>query len=136
MSRQVWPPFVVLKTCPMPAPKPSVSLSVIKRDLPTLRFGDLAGGDQLSIATNLSAINVRLLVGGKVKLLALAVGAGLDLYKGAGRVSWRDSTSGSDSTIAVTLSTSRITPTLNAAIDLGPISLWGEGATSSERRKR
>lgn len=111
----------------MPAPKPTVSLSVIKRDLPTLRFGDLAGGDQLSIATNLSAINVRLLVGGKVKFLTLTAGAGMDLYKGAGSVSWHDSTSGRDSTIAIDLSTSRITTTLNAAIEVGPISLWGEG---------
>ena len=111
----------------MPAPKPTVSLTVIKRDLPTLRFGDLASGDQLSIATNLSAINVRLLVGGKVKFLTVAAGAGMDLYQGAGSVSWHDSTSAADSTIAVTLSTSRITTTLNAAIELGPLSLWGEG---------
>ncbi|MEO8635219.1 MAG: hypothetical protein ABI587_08080 [Gemmatimonadales bacterium] len=119
--------FGVRAALVMPAPKPMVSLSVIKRDLPTLRFGDLAAGDQLSIATNLSAINVRLMVGGKVKFLTLAAGAGMDLLKGAGSVSWHDSTSATDSTIAVKLSTSRIITTLNAAFELGPISLWGEG---------
>ncbi len=111
----------------MPSPRPTVSLSILRRDMPTLRFGDLAAGDRISLASNLSAINVRLMVGGKVKPVTLAFGAGMDLYKGKGSVSWADSAGVPDSSIKVELSTSRITTALNAAIDLGPISLWGEG---------
>lgn len=107
--------------------KPTVSLSVIKRDLPIIHFGDMSAGDQSSIATNLSAINVRLLVGGKMSFLTISAGGGMDLYKGDGTVSWRDQVAGTDSSIAVALSTSRLTATLNAAINLGPLSLWGEG---------
>lgn len=107
--------------------KPTVSLSVVKRDMPVLRFGDLASGDLSSVATNLSAINIRLLVGGKLSFLTLSAGGGMDMYKGNGTVSWHDQATGTDSTISVALSTSRITTTLNAAIGLGPLSLWGEG---------
>jgi hypothetical protein len=110
----------------MPGPKPTVSLTVMKRDMPALRFGDLAAGDRLSAATTLSAINVRLLVGGRAKLLTLAAGGGIDLYKGAGSVSYSDST-GADSTVTLTLSTSRITALVNAGLDVGPLELWAEG---------
>lgn len=112
----------------MPAPKPTISLSVMKRDMPSIRFGSRAGGDPLQAATSLSAINVRLLVGGRVGLLTLAAGGGLDLYSGTGVVTFADSTvPAGDSTITVKLSTSRIMTTLNAGIEVGPIHLWAEG---------
>ncbi len=108
--------------------KPTISLSVMKRDMPILRFGDLNAGDDLSIATSLSSINVRLAVGGKLKLIKLSAGAGMDLIKGNGTVTYADSTAASgDSTLVLPLSTSRITTFLNAAFDLGPLTLWGEG---------
>jgi hypothetical protein len=110
----------------MPAPKPTVSLSVMKRDMPVIRFGDLAAGDRLSAATSLSAISARLLFGGRLRVLTLSAGGGIDLYKGSGSVSYADS-AGVDSTVAVQLSTVRIMTTANAAIALGPVTLWGEG---------
>ena len=110
----------------MPGNKPTVSLSVMKRDMPAVRFGDLSAGDRFSAATTLSAINVRLLVGGRAKLLTIAAGGGMDLYKGEGSVSYSDST-GADSTVSVTLSTSRITALVNAGLALGPLDLWAEG---------
>ena len=110
----------------MPTPKPTVSLSVMKRDMPAMRFGDLAAGDRLSAATSLSAISARLLVGGHLRILTLSAGGGVDLYKGSGSVSYADS-AGGDSTVAVQLSTMRIMTAANAAVDLGPLILWGEG---------
>ncbi len=110
----------------MPAPKPTVSLSVMKRDMPGIRFGDRAAGDQLSASTTFSAIAVRLMVGGRYKLLTLAAGGGMDLYKGTGAVTFADST-GADTTVAVDLSTSRIMTTINAGLDVGPVKLWAEG---------
>jgi hypothetical protein len=107
--------------------KPTVSLSVMKRDMPRLRFGDLGNGDDLSIATSLSSINARLAVGGKLYGLRLTGGGGIDLIKGTGSVTFVDPVTTTDSTFAVDMSTSRITTFLNAAIDLGPLSLWGEG---------
>lgn len=107
--------------------KPTVSLSVMKRDMPTLRFGDIDEGDDLSVATSLSAINVRLAVGGKLSLLKLSAGGGMDLIKGSGRVSFVDPVTQTDSTFAVEMSTSRMTTFLNAALDFGPLTVWSEG---------
>ncbi len=112
----------------MPAPRPTVSLSVMKRDMPSIRFGSRASGDPMQAATSLSAINVRLMVGGKAGLLTIAAGGGLDLYTGTGVVTYADSTvAGGDSTVTMKLSTSRIMTALNAGIELGPIHLWAEG---------
>lgn len=110
----------------MSGAKPTVSLNVMKRDMPAIRFGDLAAGDRLSAATTLSATTVRLLVGGRTGMLTLSGGAGMDLYKGSGSVTYADS-AGVDSTVAVPLSTSRIMATANAAVDVGPVTLWLEG---------
>ncbi len=110
----------------MKAPKPTVSLSVMKRDMPSIRFGDLAAGDKLSAETSLSAINVRLVFGGQAKALSIAGGLGMDLYKGSGSVTFVDST-GADSTVAMELSTSRIMTLINLGYDVGPATLWVEG---------
>jgi hypothetical protein len=110
----------------MKAPKPTVSLSVMKRDMPVIRFGDLSAGDKLSAATSLSAINVRLLFGGQAKALSIAGGLGVDLYKGSGTVTYAD-TAGADTTVAIELSTMRIMTLLNLGYDLGPATVWVEG---------
>ncbi len=110
----------------MPAPRPSVSLNVMKRDMPRISFGDRGKGDQLSAGTNLSVISGRLMVGSRMKPLTLAAGAGIDLYSGTGYVSFADS-SGADTTVTTDLSTSRIMTVVNVGIDLGPLKLWGEG---------
>ena len=94
--------------------------------MPSVRFGDIRAGDRFSAATTLSAINVRLLIGGRMKLLTISAGGGIDLYKGDGRVTYVDST-GADSTVAFSLSTSRIMTAMNVAFDLGPLNLWAEG---------
>jgi hypothetical protein len=66
-------------------------------------------------------------VGGKFALLRLSAGGGMDLIKGKGSVTFVDPLTLADSTFAVDMSTSRITTFLNAALDFGPLSLWGEG---------
>ncbi|HSB53822.1 MAG TPA: hypothetical protein VLD58_05675, partial [Gemmatimonadales bacterium] len=107
--------------------KPTVSLNVMKRDMPAIIFGNLANGDQLSASTTLSVINARLLVGGHLGPLELTGGGGIDLIKGKGRVAFHDPVAGTDSSIALALSTSRINTLLNASLIVGPLKLWGEG---------
>lgn len=107
--------------------KPTVSLNVMKRDMPGIIFGNLAEGDQLSASTTLSMISARLLVGGHMGPLELTGGGGIDLLKGKGWVAFHDPVANADSSLALDLSTSRINTLLNAALDLGPLKLWGEG---------
>jgi hypothetical protein len=118
--------FGIRAAMKMAGSKPTISLSAMKRDMPAIRFGDLARGDRLSTASNLSAINVRLLAGGQLGMFTISGGAGMDLFKGTGSVSYADST-GADSTVAVNLSTSRIMTVLNLATAVGPLDLWVEG---------
>ncbi len=110
----------------MKAPMPTVSLNVMKRDMPSIRFGDRGAGDNLAVTTSLSAINVRLIAGGTAKGFSIAGGLGMDLYKGSGTVAFADS-AGADTTVAVELSTSRLMTLLNVGYELGPLGLWGEG---------
>jgi hypothetical protein len=110
----------------MKSPMPTVSLNVMKRDMPTIRFGDRARGDNLAVTTSLSAINARLIVGAHASGFSIAGGAGLDLYKGSGTVAFADS-AGADTTVTVDLSTSRIMTLLNLGYDLGPLGVWVEG---------
>jgi hypothetical protein len=107
--------------------KPVVSLNVMKRDMPAIIFGDLNAGDRLSASTTLSAISARLLVGGHLGPFEVTGGGGIDLLKGKGRVAFVDPVTLADSTVTLDLSTSRINTLLNAALDLGPLKLWGEG---------
>lgn len=111
----------------MAGKKPVVSLNVMKRDMPAIIFGDLSKGDQLQASTTLSALTVRLLLGGQLGPLEVTGGGGLDMIKGKGKVTFTDPVSATDSTVALDISTSRINVLLNAAINLKPIKLWGEG---------
>ncbi len=111
----------------MAGKKPTVSLNVMKRDMPGIIFGRLADGDQLSASTTLSMISARLLLGGHLGPLEITGGGGIDLIKGKGRVAFHDPVGATDSSLAVDLSTSRINTLLNAALVLGPLKLWGEG---------
>lgn len=107
--------------------KPTISLNVMKRDMPGIIFGDLSKGDQLQASTTLSALSVRLLVGGFLGPFEMTGGGGLDMLKGKGKVAFVDPVTSTDSTVAFDLSTSRINVLLNAAINLKPLKLWGEG---------
>ncbi len=111
----------------MAGKKPTVSLSVMKRDMPAIHFGDLSQGDRMSASTTLSAINARLLVGGRLGPVQLTGGGGMDLIKGKGRVTFVDPVTSTDSTITLDLSTSRINTLINVAFDVGPLTIWGEG---------
>ncbi len=117
----------------MTAPRPAVSLSVMKRDMPGIRFGDRSAGARFSAATTLSVISGRLMVGGRVRPFTLAAGGGLDLYRGRGSVTFADS-SGAHTTVAVDLSTSRILSVINLGLEAGPLKLWAEGGFQVGKR--
>lgn len=107
--------------------KPVVSLNVMKRDMPAIIFGDLSKGDQLQASTTLSALSVRLLLGGYLGPFEMTGGGGIDMIKGKGKVAFVDPVTSTDSTVALDISTSRINVLINAALNLKPLKLWGEG---------
>ncbi|MEP6572415.1 MAG: hypothetical protein ABJD11_06950, partial [Gemmatimonadota bacterium] len=109
-----------------PSPKPMVSISALRRDLPTLYYGNVAAGDNYSYASNLKAINVRLMVGARSKLLELSAGGGMDLYSGNSNITYHDAVAGIDSTFTRPIKSSRIMTAFNAAFNFPIITLSGE----------
>ncbi len=74
---------------------PSVSLSVMRRTLPRIRYGQLGSAfssdSAFSFDTDLRATNIRLVAGMHILLLDVAAGVGLDQYKSTAHVSYYNS---------------------------------------------
>lgn len=108
-------------------PLPDVSLSVMRRDIPTISYGDLAAGDQYSYAVDLHATNLRLIAGKRLAVLEVAAGLGWDKYTGDAVIQFRDPiTSLPQPDVPVELSSSRALAFLNAGMSLSPVRLTGE----------
>ncbi len=108
-------------------PLPGLSLSVMRRDLPALTYGDVAA-DEFQYAIDLRATNVRLVASKQVAFLALAGGLGWDKYTGDGviRVAERRPPSVSPPDVPFELSTSRASAFLNAGFSLAVVRLVAE----------
>lgn len=106
---------------------PEASLTIMKRDLPRLRYGSLAAGDSYTNALRASAINVRLLVGKRFSVFNISGGAGVDLYGGDAQVTFRDPATGTvQPTFVQPLSTMRIITVLSGGIELPILRIGGE----------
>lgn len=75
-------------------PVPSVSVSLMRRTVPRIRYGRLApvccGGDLFEFDTDLRATNVRVVGGYRFARLDLAAGVGFDHYGSSARIRFRD----------------------------------------------
>ena len=69
---------------------PAVSLSLMRRNVPTVRYGDVAAGDDYSYAVDLTATNLRLVAGTSFGPLAVSAGVGRDTYTGDAEIRFRD----------------------------------------------
>ena len=108
-------------------PLPAVSLSIMRRDIPQLSYGDLADGDQYSYDVNLHATNLRVVASKQLMLFDVAAGLGWDKYTGDASIQFRDPvTSVVSSEIPLDLDQSRTLAFLDAGLDLSPVKLLGE----------
>lgn len=108
-------------------PLPAVSVSVMRRDIPTIAYGDLAQGDQFHYAVDLHAFNVRLVASKQLATLALAAGVGWDRYTGDATIVVRDQATLAElPQIDLGLKQSRILAFLDAGLDLAALKLVGE----------
>jgi hypothetical protein len=107
--------------------RPGISVSLMRRTLPRIQYGDVPAGDDFSYATTLRAWNLRATVGKRLAMLALAAGVGQDWYSGDAIVAFRDPVTLTPGTpIALDLSSSRTTGFVNAGLDLRYFKLVGE----------
>src|SRR5881396_2386565 len=69
-------------------PIPTVSVSVMRRTLPRLYFGDLPSGDHFAFDSDLKATNVRITAGMRLLALDVAAGIGFDHYSSTAHLRW------------------------------------------------
>lgn len=108
-------------------PLPAVSFSVMRRDIPTMTYGQVFGGDSYGYAFDLHATNLRLVASKQLMLFGVAAGFGWDKYTGGAVVLFRDpSTNTPQPGVPVSLSTSRGLAFVNAGLNLSVVRLTGE----------
>jgi hypothetical protein len=109
-------------------PLPGISVSVMRRDLPTILYGDLASGDQFQYAVDLRATNLRLVASKQVAVLALAAGLGWDRYTGHALIQVNNGIGpiGAAPDVPVELKNSRASAFVNAGFSLAVVRLVAE----------
>lgn len=72
-------------------PIPAISVSVMKRTIPQIQYGDLSdGGQDYQYAIDLQATNLRLVASTRVIFINLAAGLGWDKYTGDAIIAFRN----------------------------------------------
>jgi len=108
-------------------PLPAVSVSIMRRDIPRITYGDVPAGDRYSYGVDLHATNVRLVASKQLMIFDVAAGFGWDKYTGDGVIRFRDPTTGvAQPNVPVELETSRILSFLNLGMSLSVLRLTGE----------
>ena len=108
-------------------PLPAVSVSVMRRDIPQISYGDVSGGDRFSYDVDLHATNLRLVASKKLLVFDLAGGLGWDKYTGDALIRFRDPLTGvTQPPVPVELDNTRVLGFLNAGMSLSVMRLTAE----------
>jgi hypothetical protein len=108
-------------------PLPAVSVSVMRRDIPQISYGDVSDGDRYSYGVDLHATNLRLVASKKLLVFDLAGGLGWDKYTGDAVIRFRDPVSGiTQPAVPVELENTRVLGFLNAGMSLSVMRLTAE----------
>ena len=107
--------------------RPAVSLSAMRRSIPRVGFGDVAGGDEAQADVNLVAWNIRATAGKRFGLLMVAGGAGWSRYTGKANAAYNVGIGpGEQGTILVDLAQTRWMAFVDAGVDLKVVKVVGE----------
>jgi hypothetical protein len=108
-------------------PLPAVSVSVMRREVPRLTYGDISQGDSYSYGLDLYATNLRLVASKQLLILSVAAGLGWDQYTGDAVIRFRDPiTVTPQPDVPVALKSSRGLAFVNAGLNLSMVRLTGE----------
>lgn len=112
---------------------PGVSVSVMRRSIPRVGFGDLGAGDDIAADVNLTATNIRVVASKRWAVLTLAAGAGWSRYTGDAVASFRGAPAGAPQTIGLHLDQSRKVIFADAGFDFRFVRIVGEIGHQSGR---
>ncbi len=108
-------------------PLPGISASIMRRDVPTITYGDLAGGDEFQYSVDLRALNLRLVASKRLAFLDAAAGLGWDRYTGDASIRVRQGTlPGVAPDVPIELRNSRVVAFLDAGVELALLKLVAE----------
>lgn len=109
-------------------PVPSVSVSVMRRDIPRLTYGDLTDASQdYEYSVDLHATNLRVVASERFAMLTVGAGLGWDKYTGDAVVAFRDPLTNLPlPPVGIELDNTRTMAFLNAALSLSVVRLAGE----------
>ena len=106
---------------------PAVSVSVMRRDMPQITYGNVLRSDRYSYGVDLHATNLRLAASKKLMIFDLAAGVGWDKYSGDALIRFRDPVTGvTQPDVLVDLDNSRTLGFLNAGMNLSFLRITGE----------
>jgi hypothetical protein len=108
-------------------PVPAVSVSIMRRDIPRITYGDVTGGDRYSYGVDLRATNLRVVASKQLLAFDVAAGVGWDKYTGDALIRFRDPATGTTQPeVPVELDNSRILTFVNAGMSLSVVRLTAE----------
>ena len=108
-------------------PIPALSVSIMRRDIPEIAYGDVPAGDRYGYRADLHATNLRLVASKQLSTFDLAAGLGWDKYTGDAVIQFRDPITGvPQPDVPVELSSSRVLGFLNLGMSLSVVRLTGE----------
>jgi hypothetical protein len=108
-------------------PLPAVSISIMRRDIPRITYGNVDAGDAYSYGVDLHATNLRLVASKQLLILSLAAGLGWDKYTGDAVIRFQDPiTLTPQPDIPVALNSARGLAFVNAGLNLAVLRLTGE----------
>jgi len=105
-------------------PIPAVSVSVMRRHVPRVQFGDVNAGDPAAFATDFDATNWRVVAGMRVLFADVAAGVGIDHYTSAATIHYDDGLT--THTVTLDLANTRQVVFANAGLTMGLVKLVAE----------
>jgi hypothetical protein len=108
-------------------PIPSVSVSVMKRTIPRIQYGDLTDASQdYQYAVDLQATNIRVVASTRVIFINVAAGLGWDKYTGDAQILFREPITGIPQPIDIELDNTRMMMFLDVLLDFPVFKIAGE----------
>jgi len=105
-------------------PIPALSVSVMRRHLPRVQFGDVNAGDPADFATDFDATNWRVVAGMRVLFADVAAGVGIDHYTSAATIHYFDGLT--THTVTLDLANTREVLFANAGLTMGLVKVVAE----------
>ena len=106
---------------------PAVTVSVMRRNIPRITYGDLSGSSNYRFSTDLNVTNLRAVAGYHLAILAVGAGLGWDKYTSSAKIDFSDqAVIGDTLTVKKDLDNSRTSAFLTAALDLPIVKIGAE----------